>query len=120
MATNEQCQEVYLNARKALNNIARSATTTEAQRREAREARTKLTSDFIGNNIIQVEARTKQFREFINTMEHAIDRIGRNSPIHALATLKSIADGAHTLIGNEASAAGGRAVGGGEIVEDVG
>ncbi len=101
MATNEQCQEAYLNARRALNNIARSTAATEAQRREARKARTKLTSDFIGNNIIQVEARTKQFREFINAMEDAINRIGRNSPIHALETLKSIAEGAHTLIGDE-------------------
>jgi hypothetical protein len=100
MLSDKLSQEAYLNARKALNNVARSIRATKAQREEARKARTRLTLDFIGGNIQEVEARTRQFREFINEMENAIERIGKYSPIHALETLKNVVEGAHRLIGD--------------------
>ena len=103
MPSNNLTQKEYLNARRALTNIARSLKATKTQREKARKARTKLTLNFIGQNITDVEERTKQFRDFIDVIESAIRSIGTNSPIHALKTLKSIAENAHTLIGNATS-----------------
>jgi adenosyl cobinamide kinase/adenosyl cobinamide phosphate guanylyltransferase len=101
--SNKISQQEYLKARVALTNIARSLKATKAQREEARKARTKLTLEFIGQNIIIVEERTKQFRDFIGVIENAIKSIGTDSPINALKTLKTIAENAHKLIDDETS-----------------
>lgn len=103
MPSNNKCQKQYSDARKALNNIARSLKASNEQREEAKKARTKLTLDFIGKNIIEVEKRTEQFRQFINVIENAIKSIGKDSPIKALETLKTIAENSRKLIGDETS-----------------
>jgi len=103
MLSNKICQEQYLSAKNALNNIARSRNASDAKKKKAREARTRLILDFIGQNIEQVEERTKQFRNFIDVIEKAIRSIGTDSPINALQTLKTIAENAHQLIGDETS-----------------
>jgi hypothetical protein len=103
MPSETECQEAYLKARNALNNIARSLRATDAQRQEARAARTKLTLDFIGKNVEDVEVRSQQFREFIDAMEDAIEQIGRDSPIDALETLKTILSDAEERTRDEAS-----------------
>ncbi len=103
MPSNAKCQEQYLSARKTLNNVARSLKADSRQREQARKARTKLTLEFIGQNISEVEKRTEQFRKFINVIENAIKSIGKDSPIKALETLKTIAENSRKLIGDETS-----------------
>ncbi len=99
MLSNNKCQEKYLSAKGALNNIARSRKASDAQKKKARKARTRLTLDFINQNIIEAEERTEQFQQFIDVIEKAIKSIGKDSPIKALETLKSIAENSHKLIG---------------------
>ncbi len=101
MLSNNKCQENYFSAKGALNNIARSRKASDAQKKKARKARTRLTLDFINQNIIEVEERTEQFRQFINVIEKAIKSIGKDSPIKALKTLKTIAENSHKLIGSK-------------------
>ena len=103
MPSNNKCQKQYLSARKTLNNIARSLKASEEQREKAKKARTKLTLDFIGQNIIEVGKRTEQFRQFIDVIEKAIRSIGKDSPIKALETLKTIAQNSRKLIGDAIS-----------------
>ena len=62
MPSNTKAQQIYEEARKTLNNVARSWKATRAQVQQARRARTRLTLEFIGENIQDVEQRTVQFK----------------------------------------------------------
>ena len=99
MLSNNKCQNEYLNARRALTNITRSLKATTAQREKARKARTKLTLNFIGQNIKEVEERTEQFRQFVDVIEKAIWSIGKDSPIKGLVTLKKVAESSRKMAG---------------------
>ena len=98
MPTNAQTQRKYEDARRALNNIARSMLATDAQVTAARKARTRLSREFIRHNITDVRQRTAQFSQFIRDIETVINRIGRNAPIPALDTLKAVVDSAKLLL----------------------
>ncbi|MCH8315068.1 MAG: hypothetical protein IIA64_03760 [Planctomycetes bacterium] len=98
MPTNAQTQRKYEDARRALNNIARSMLATDAQVTAARKARTRLSREFIRQNIADVRQRTAQFSQFIRDIERVINRIGRNAPIRALDTLKAVVDSAKLLL----------------------
>ena len=102
MPSNNKCQKQYLSARKALNSIVRSLKACEEQREKAKKARTRLTLDFIGQNISEVEKRTEQFRQFIDVVENAIKSIenGKRPPSKALEALKTIAEDSRELIGD--------------------
>ena len=90
MVSNQKAQEVYRNARNALNNIARSRRATPVQRQKARDAMTELTVSYVDKLIEKVEERTIQFQDFITSMETVIESIGSDSPIRALGTLQDI------------------------------
>lgn len=57
----------------------------------------------IGQNIAEVEKRTEQFRRFIDVIEKAIKSIGKDSPIKALETLKTISQNSRKLISDDTS-----------------
>ncbi|MFG0328519.1 MAG: hypothetical protein ACF8PN_01360 [Phycisphaerales bacterium] len=95
--TDRTAQETYRDARRALNNIARSLVATNDQVDEARAARTRLSDEFIGETLDAIADRTIQFESFIEIMDETIARIGRDSPIHALGTLKDIVKKARDL-----------------------
>lgn len=99
MPSNNQCQKQYLDARKALNNFARSLKACDEQKLIAKMARTKLALGFIGQNISEVKKRTEQFRQFKNVIENTIEKIGNGKNPPALRALKTIAEDSRKLIG---------------------
>lgn len=96
--TNNRAQQQYLAARTALNNIARSLRSTQAQVNAARAARTKLTKAFIAQNIADVQKRTRLYKQFISDMKAVITKIERGPVIKALDRLKGVVDSASKVL----------------------
>lgn len=107
MPSPDETLQKYEQAEAALDAIARSRAATDDQRNKARQARDALTREFVGNAIIEVEARTVQFQDFIKRMERAIDDLGGNSPLPALQQLQSVVDQAKTLLAGANDAGAG-------------
>ena len=99
MPANDECQQKYLDAKGALDKLAKSKSATAEQRQTARQARDRLTDEFIEQNIIAVEARTAQFQLFITVMEETSSALGKNSVLPGMKDLAKIVTEAKALIG---------------------
>ncbi len=96
--TNAKAQKTFLAARTALNNISRSQKATLKQKNAARAARTKLTKEFVANNIAEVAARTALFKQFIRDMTAVIRKIKPGPPVQALSKLQGVVATAKTAL----------------------
>ena len=99
MITNDEAQKNYNNARKALNQIIRSDTATEEERRQAANQRDALILNYIGRQIDDVHARSAAYAKFIEAMAALIVKLGPDRPLQGLQTLRKIVNQAAALIG---------------------
>lgn len=99
MITNDEAQKNYNNARKALNQIIRSDTVTEEERRQATRQRDELILNYIGRQIDDVHARSAAYAKFIEAMAALIVKLGTDRPLQGLETLRGIVNQAAALIG---------------------
>ena len=88
--SNEQAQATYLSAREALDAISRSRNATRAQKTAAREERNRLDVEFVGQNIIEIEARTARFEEFISRMETVIESLTSNALLRGVRGITEV------------------------------
>ncbi len=100
MITNEEVQNEYIKARDALNEIADSDEATDKQIKDAISARKKLTIEFIGKQINEIEKLTKQYKEFIKDMEDVARKIKEEfrGPLEALGKIQGVIDGAAEIL----------------------
>jgi hypothetical protein len=99
MITNEQAQKDYNTARKALNQIIRSDTATEAERQQATRQRDDLILNYIGRQIDDVHARSAAYAKFIEAMAALIGKLGTDRPLLGLQALQGIVNQAAALTG---------------------
>jgi hypothetical protein len=99
MITNDEAQKNYNNARKALNQIIRSDTATEEERRQATRQRDALILNYIGRQIDDVHARSAAYAKFIEAMAALIVKLGPDRPLQGLQMLGGIVNQAAALIG---------------------
>ena len=99
MITNDEAQKNYNNARKALNQIIRSDTATEEERRQATKQRDELILNYIGRQIDDVHARSAAYAKFIEAMAALTVKLGTDRPLQGLQTLREIVNQAAALIG---------------------
>ena len=97
--TPDSARAEYEAARTALNKIARSDSTTDAQREAAQAARDQLTIEFIEKRINAGDALSAQYVAFIARMTAVVNDLSRNSPvIEGLKTLQTIVDRSSELL----------------------
>lgn len=92
MVTVDKAQKDYEEARRILNNVARSRVATDSQKNTAKAARTILSLDFVGKRISAVNDRNAQYSKFVKDMTAVIAKIGKRSPIAALEELNTLVD----------------------------
>jgi lysophospholipase L1-like esterase len=80
MITNTEAQNNYNTARKALNQIIRSDTATDEERRQATKQRDELILNYIGRQIDDVHARSAAYAAFIEAMAALIAKLGPDRP----------------------------------------
>lgn len=109
MLTSQRALVEYEKAKDALNDIIRSPNATQDQKDAAESARDDVISNFIQQNVDDVNARTAMFQNFITQMEQVLNDIGKNSPLSALQQLQGVVDQAKTLLpGANGAGAGGQ------------
>jgi hypothetical protein len=99
MITNDEAQKDYNTARKALNQIIRSDTATEEERRQATRQRDDLILNYIGRQIDDVHARSAAYAKFIEAMAALIGKLGPDRPLRGLQALQGVVNHAAALIG---------------------
>jgi hypothetical protein len=114
MITNDEAQKNYNNARKALNQIIRSDTATEEERRQTTRQRDALILNYIGRQIDDVHARSAAYAKFIEAMATLIVELGPDRPLQGLQTLRGIVNQAAALIGTAQPQEGNQKPGPGE------
>ena len=97
--TDEITQQKYLEAQSVLEAVLRSRVASRDQKRAALDSMDELDRRFLNKTMASLEARTKQFRQFIRQMESIVEEIeGRGSPFEALKRLKGIVDDANNML----------------------
>jgi len=99
MPTSKEADAMYEQALEALNKVIRAGrATTEAQRNLAKEKRTDLTLNYIGQAIKNVEERTAKFQAFIDEMQAVIGQFDPDTTLSGILKLKEVLDEASTLV----------------------
>lgn len=96
--TNQQAQKAYLEARNALSAIVSSRKATASEKSEARIKRDLLDSDFVGQNLADIEERTGLFERFVVEMKQITERLETNSLVKTIGTLRTLTDEAKALM----------------------
>ena len=96
--TNATAQKEYQKAVDALNKISRSRTASNAQKKLVRRKRDKLTNNFIGQNIADVNARTAKYQEFIVSMTAVVATLNEDALLKGVKDLTGVLDLAAPLL----------------------
>ena len=99
MPTNREADQIYEQALEGLNKVIRAGrATTEEQRDLAKEKRTDLTLNYIGQSITNVEERTAKFQTFIGEMQAVIGEFDSDTAVSGIVKLKEVVDEAIALV----------------------
>lgn len=100
--TDEITQRMYLEAQSELEAVLRSRAASRQQKRAALDAMDELDRKFLRQTTTSLEARTKQFKQFIGEMQSIVEAIeNAGSPFKALRRLKEIVDEANDILNDD-------------------
>lgn len=95
---NTRTQADYLKAHAALDRLANDVSLTDDQRTAALSARTRLSLDFIGQAQASIEARTAQYKTFIDAMTATVQELRSGGLSDEVRELAGIVDEGAALL----------------------